>query len=382
MKLEDGLTRTVADQVSKVPVPPPDLAGIRRRGRARRRPRMVGMVAAVAMASYGAFLIGQAIDKPDGQEATQGQDLQPQRFDPVGSLNYAHGLRAFASPDEDGDLSLGGRLFAQEDMGYLDTDATATPHGLVFFDRAQQAHLLREDGTDATLAPAPTGSVEHFRASSKADARLPLVAFTQPGDDGVQVLLHDLDTGRTVDTAQVPCSESDCQDVVVDGLDDGLVFVRTSEGTYVWNPDASGDDNWTLLGEGMFRVADVRNHRILWAYAAPSPAPDSPVAAWNFTEGEIDAQLSFDGEHVLSWSRTLQPTTPDGTTITLAVEDAQWFTFDTDGSVLAAASRGQTGPTGVGVGIFYDCEIPSGTCTEIGTVTTQSGDPVFIGNDM
>lgn len=382
MKLEDELTRTITEQVGRVAVPSPDLAGIRRRGRARRRPRVVGVVAAVAIASSGVFLIGQALDGPVGQEATPSRDLQPQRFDPVGSLNYSHGLRAFASPDEDGVLSLGGRRFAQTDMGYLDTDATATPHGLVFFDRAQQAHLLREDGTDATLAPAPTGSVANFQPSSKADARLPLVAFTQPSDGGVRVLLHDLDAGRTIDAVQVSCFEADCQNVVVDGLDDGLVFVRTSNGTFVWNPDATGGDRWTLLGEGKFRVADVRNHRILWAYAAPSPAANGPVAGWSLTQGEIDSQLSFDGEHVLSWSHTLQPTTPDGTPITLAVRDATWFTFDTDGSVLAAARRATTGHAGVQVAVFYDCVIPSGTCHEIGTVTTQSGDPVFIGNDM
>jgi hypothetical protein len=245
----------------------------------------------------------------------------------------------------------------------------------VFFDQAWQAHLLRDDGTDVTLAPAPSVSFADFRASSKADARMPLVAFTQPGADEVQVVLHDLRAGRTVDTLSVRCSGSDCQDVVVDGLDGGLVFVRTPDGTYVWNPGATEDANWTLLGTGEFRVADVHNQRILWAYAPPSPASKSPVATWDRTEGPIDAQLSFDGGHVLNWSRTLRPTTPDVSPITLAVQDALWFTFDTDGSVLAAAVRKQRG-------VFYDCEIPSGICTHIGTVSAESGDPVFIGNDM
>jgi hypothetical protein len=375
MRLQDQLTEAIADQVSSVPVPPPDLTVVRRRGRARRRPRTAAVVAGVAAACCGAVLLGQAFDGAVVQQAVPGPNRDPQRFEPVGALDYSRGLRAFASPDPDGQLSLGGRLFPVRELGYLDTDASATPYGLVFFDQAWQAHLLREDGTDVPLAPAPSASFSDFRASSKADAQLPLVAFTQPDTDGVRVVLHDLRAGNTVDTLQVPCSGSDCQDVVVDGVDSGLVFVRTAEGTYVWDPAADGDASWTLLGAGEFRVADVRNQRILWASSPPSPAPNSPVAAWDLTEGAIDAQLSFDGGHVLYWSRTLQPTTPDGSAITLDVQDAQFFTFDTDGSVLAASSGGLKG-------VFYDCVIPSGSCTEIGTLTVTSGDPVFIGNDM
>ncbi len=333
----------------------------------------MGVVAAVAVASYGGLALVQAVSP-----ATQGsaQRSDPQRFAAVGRLDYAEGLRAFASPDEDGQLSLGGRFFPRKDMGYLDTDATATPYGLVFFDRGGQAHLLSEDGTDTTLAPAPTATGSRFRPSSKADAQLPLVAFTQPAEDGVEVVLHDLEARRTVDTLPVSCSDKDCLNVVVDGLDRGLVFVRTGDGTFVWDPDASGEARWTRLGEGKFRVADARNGRVMWAYAAPEPAPDSPVAGWDFTEGAIDAQLSFDGRHILYWSSKLEPTTPGDRAIQLEVKDAIWFTFDTDGSVLAAAN----GPKQQGV--FYDCEIPSGTCTEIGRVSTRGGDPMFIGDDM
>ena len=78
---------------------------------------------------------------------------QPEHFASIGRLDYSEGLRAFASPDANGEVSLGGRSFPIEDMGYLDTEATATQHGLVFFDEAGQAHLLAQDGTDRTLAP-------------------------------------------------------------------------------------------------------------------------------------------------------------------------------------------------------------------------------------
>ena len=58
------------------------------------------------------------------------------------------------------------------------------------------------------------------------------------------------------------------------------------------------------------------------------------------------------------------------------MKGAGWFTFDTDGSVLAAVGGGDQHST------VYDCQLPSGACERIGSVTTKSGDPMFIGNDM
>jgi hypothetical protein len=76
------------------------------------------------------------------------------------------------------------------------------------------------------------------------------------------------------------------------------------------------------------------------------------------------------------WSSTLKPTEAGGKSIRLDVKNAIWFTFDTDGSVLAATSgRGQRSPV-------FDCKVPSRACEQIGAVSTRSGDPIFIGNDM
>ena len=370
MRLEDQLTRTITERVAAVSPPMPDLSDVVTRGRGMRRRRT-----GAALVAVGVLAVGGAVALPEASELAA---PEPERFASVGPLDYSEGLRAFASPDADGEVSLGGRSFPIEDMGYLDTEATATQHGLVFFDGAAQAHLLAQDGTDQTLAPAPSEHDGSFRPSAKADARLPLVAFTQPDADGVTVRLHELDTGRTVDTTLVPCAGlfSSCEDVRVDGVDRGLVFVRTGDGTFVWDPGSRGQDRWTLLGDGDFRVADVRNGRVLWSGAAPTPARDSPVAQWEFTQGEIDAELSYDGRHILYWSSTLKPTEPGGRSIRLDVQDAIWFTFDTDGSVLAAANgRGQRSPV-------FDCKLPTGACEPIGSVSTKSGDPMFIGNDM
>jgi hypothetical protein len=376
MRLQDQLTRRITEQVTTVAQPVPALQEAVRRGRGIRRRRSLVTFALplAAAAVVSAVVIATA---RMGPQAPNPGHPSPEKFAPVGALDYSHGLRAFASPDEDGEVSIGGRSFPAQDKGYLDTDATATPFGLVFFDKAGQAHLLAQNGTDQTLAPAPTRQdPDNVRLSAKADARLPLVAFTQRGVDGVTVLLDNLDTGRTLDSIAVPCAGPECKEVRVEGLDRGLIFVRTGAGTFVWDPDARGHQRWTLLGTDAFRVADVRNRRVLWSDSPPTPAADSPVADWHFTRGEIDAQLSYDGRHILYWSSTLKPTDPGGHALRLKVKNANWFTFDTDGSVLAAVSGSDQRST------VYDCKLPSGDCERIGSVSTKSGDPMFIGNDM
>ena len=147
MRLEDQLARTISEHLATAPQPRPHLADAVRRGRGiRRRRRIVGLAAVAAVVVGGAIAVPRVSDV-----ATP----KPERFAPVGRLDYSKGLRAFASPDQDGKVSIGGRSFPNKDMGYLDTDATATPYGLVFFDKAMQPHLLARDGTDRPLAPAP-----------------------------------------------------------------------------------------------------------------------------------------------------------------------------------------------------------------------------------
>ena len=364
MRVEEQLKRTISERVSEVTAPSPDLGAVRRRGAGMRRRRMLGAGGALAAVVSVGLLAPALLSQPPQAEESA----------PIAGLDFSAGLRAFASPDPDGGISFGGRVFPRTDMGQLDTDATATPFGLVFFDSSARAHLLAEDGTDTVLA-APGDDAGDFRPAAKADAVLPLVAFTQPGDGHVEVVLYDLRAGGAVDVLEVACSGSECGEVTVEAVDRGLVFVRTAEGTYVWAPEAPEPSRWTQLGEGRFRVADVRNGRILWADAPPTPSVGSPVADWRFVPGAIDAQLSFDGKHILSWSRKLSPTAPDGAPVVLEDVGAIFFTFDTDGSVLAAT-------LGTEAHKYYDCELASGNCVLIGTLEGVSGDPMFIGSDM
>lgn len=370
MRLEEQLAEVIEERLTGLTPAVPAPAEVRRRGRALRRRRHLAALAGVAVLVGGASV---AVAELSGSGAESGVDTH--RIDPVGPLDYGDGLRAYASPDADGEVFLGGRSFPKKDMGFLDTDASATPYGMVFFDGTGRAHLLTESGEDRFLAPAPAEQVDGFRPSVQADAALPLVAFTQPHAGGVRVHLHDLETLSSVDTIDVPCSGEGCEGVRVDGLDRGLAFVRTPDGTFVWDRTARGARRWTLLGAGELRVASARNGRVLWSGARPVPAAGSPVATWSFTEGPVDAELSHDGRYVLYWSTELTPTEAGGRPVRLQAEGI-WLTFDTDGSVLVAGiGRGGRHP-------IHDCLVPSGVCERIGTLTASSGDPMFIGNDM
>lgn len=376
MSLEQQVLREVRDRLDRVRPPAGDLGAVVARGRAVRRRRTTG-VAVAALVCGGVVATGLGSGLGSGLTAPGPQELAP-----VGQLELEDGLRAFMSPDPDGEIWLGGRSFPARDVGYVDTDATATPYGMVFFDHAQQAHLLREDGKAVALAAAPDGSARGFHPSSKVDARLPLVAWTEAGDGQVTVRLYDLRAGETVDSLEVPCDGDEaCAGVKVDALDQGLVFVRTAAGTSVWDPAAEGEGRWTRLTGPDSRVADARGRRILYTGPAPRPAEGSPIdRSWSFTAGQIDAGLSFDGAHLLYWSTTLEPVAPGARAIRLdaPVGDLPWVTFDTDGSVLVAGGDPEDDLRSV----VYDCVLPSGSCERVGDISTASGDPIFVGNDM
>jgi hypothetical protein len=366
MSIEQQIRAAIDDHVDAAPAPRADLDAVRRRGRSVRRRRTTGVAAAVTALVVAGGGLAVALQDSAGRTGSE----EP---GPITGLDYSDGLRAFSSPDPGGDLWLGGKAMPRRERDYLDTDAVATSFGLVWFDPTDGATLLREDGTEEPLGTGPVTGLAGFRPSAKADVSRPWVAVTSAGEDVVTVHVYDDEAGRVVATLDVPCGDRSTCQVVVDGLDQGLVFLRRADGTVVWDVE---QDTVTPLGPPDLRVADVRNGRILWTGARPSPGPGSPVADWPLTKGQIDAELSHDGRHLLYWSPVLEPTEQGGERVRLDVEGAIWFTFDTDGSVLAASQgKGSTA-------VVHDCELPSGRCTEVGTIATRSGDPMFIGDDM
>ncbi len=240
----------------------------------------------------------------------------------------------------------------------------------MFYD-AGRPMLLDESGDFSPLYDGPADRAPAFHPTAKADGNEPVVTWATLRDGQATITAHDLAAGEDVGSVQLDCGR--CGDLVLDGIDHGVVFVRTRAGTRTWD---SSTGEWVDFAGPQTRVADVRNGVVLCDGPAPTDGGE-----WRLVSGAIDFQLTFDGEHVLSWSSTLEPTTPDGDPIVLEQGPVNgngfgWWTLDTDGSVLLA--------TGKDYGDFtvYDCLLPSGACEKVGTLQPTGGDPMFIGNDM
>jgi hypothetical protein len=359
-QLAERVARGLAQHLGAARVPAPDLGAVRSRGRAIRTRRRLATTG--ALAAVGVVAAGLAVTLP--WDGATGPDRQPVS---VGALDLSEGLRAYADPG--GVISLGGRELPAdvlEGIDGLDTDAAATPYGVVFFDRGRP-QLLGEDGTVEPLVDGLAAAPADFHPTAKADAVEPWVAWVVLEEDGAQLQVYDLERRRVVASDDVTCGAADCSDVVVDGIDSGTVFVRTSEATWMWSIE---EGTYVELAGPRTRVADVRNRVVLHS----GPAPTLPLSAWRYVKGAVDAQLSFDGRHVLSWSATLEPTGPGEPLVLDVPKGTIFYTFDTDGSVLAAT----LGPTAR----FFDCVLPSGRCQPIGELEVTGGDPMFMGDDM
>ena len=345
-----NLAELIHERLDAVDVPPADLAAVHRRGDRIRGRRAVGYATAGIAAVVAVGLVV-------GQLGGGGSDPRGHDIPPIGQLDFSEGLRAYAAPGEE--IHLGGRVFPAERLEFLDTDATATSYGVLYYD-AGRPRLLDESGTVVLLEPGAEKTDSH--PTAKADSQAPLVAYGVTLAGVPLVVVRDLATGEVIARHEVPT------DAVIDAIDDGVVFVRTGDGTFAWDSRVEAMEQ---LSGRKTRVADVRNGVLLY----DGPAPDGPAAAaYRLVPGGIDAQLTFDGGHILYWSNRLEST--DGGKPIVLDEEGGWFAVDTDGSILVAGvGRGFAHP-------MYDCEVPSGTCTELGPLDAKHGDPMFIGVDM
>ncbi len=359
----------IADVVDQVTPPPGDLTTVRARGhRIRRRRRGLAAAAATtAVVAVGA-VVGVVVATPDGAGKTDGGQV----LDPVGTLDLSAGLRAVGTPDG-AEIHLGGRTFSGGELpSDLDTDAVVTDAGVVFY-RDSSPYLLDAAGEFTQLDAAPRGGAD-VRPTAKADGAL--VAYGLPAEGGMEVVVHDLAADRELARRMVECDGAACGDLVIDALDDGAVFLRTSTGTVSWDYASDEIEPFTT---GATRVADVRNGVVL--YDGPQPA--TPAAKrYRLVRGAIDAQLTLDGRYVVSWSSRLRPTTPGDPVVVLDQPGAgvgyAFWAIDTDGSVLVAVPS----PRGATARVF-DCPVSDGPCdVVVDELDTMSGDPVFIGVDM
>ncbi|MFN8192481.1 MAG: hypothetical protein U0R78_19055 [Nocardioidaceae bacterium] len=359
------LERELSTHLDALPVPPGDLMAVLRRARTLRR-RRIGAVtaAAVLVAAVGGGAVTALRWHPDDAV----HDIAP-----LGTLDAEHGLRAYGDPGHT--IHLGGREVTDTgDFGWLDTDAVATPSGIVFFGSNGRALLLGLDGRTHTLGERPEASPsDDWHPSSAFDAQESWVAWTEPTDGGVRVVVFDLAGRREVNDLVVPCAEVDCDSVQVAGLDSGYAWVGTADGVRAWRIDSGG---WTVAAPAATRIADARNRVVL--YDERGPAPTALPDGWRAVAGPIDATLSFDGDYLLDWSSRLRPTSPGGRPLVLAQPpkpgDLAWWSFDTDGTVLVAV--------GYHPSVVYDCPLSTEPCERIGELADEGGDPMFIGQDM
>lgn len=369
--IRDGL----AQHLEATPPPPGDLTAVRRRGRRIRRRRAGGAVIVAAVAAV-AGSVAMSLDLTDLPSSTDPGGERPGAtyFGGTGTADLSHGLRAYAAPGAE--LHLAGREFPGEALDALDTDAVATPYGVVYNDGQGRPTLFAPDGRQVLLDGAPT--VPGFRSTIKGDATAPVIAYASLDDGVATVKVYDLQAREIVARAEAPCV-SGCDRLVVEAVDSGAVFLRLPDGVHLWR---YAEDDWSRVAGRETRIADVRNGVVLYDGAPPTALPPG----WRGFPGAIDSLLAYDGGHVLGWSSTLEPTSAGGEPIVLERGPADggglaWWAFDTDGSVLVAVAVVKDGMA-FGDNVVYDCEVPSGRCAKLGPLTTRHGDPMFIGVDM
>lgn len=361
------LRDALREQLDDVTVPRGDLDRVRREGtRLRRRRRVTSAAGGAAVAAAVAVGLAQLVVPGDSSTNDVVED-----YPAVGRLDFSEGLRAYADPGNE--IHLGGRTFDASRLDYLDTDATATPYGVVFYDRGRPM-LLPETGEVRALVDGPVEHSTEFHPTAKVDSAAPHVAWAVLRDGTATITVHDLATGDDVGALDVACGE--CEDLVIDALDGGVVVFRTGSGTRTWHV---GDALSFELAGPATRVVDLRNDTLL--YDGPAPVGTGPQR-YLMVPAPVDAQLTFDGRYVLSWSSVLQPVREGDEPVRLEEGPVQrgalgFWTIDTDGSVLVAAPDGRYPSYTV-----HDCEVPSGECTEVGPLKPTSGDPTFIGDDM
>jgi len=358
------LRTALAERLDTVEAPRGDLQAAVRVGTRRRRVRRGAVAAgtAGALAMVAVVVTGQLRDTVADHTVVDHPSL--------GQLDFSGGLRAYADPGHE--VHLGGRTFDASNLEWLDTDAAATPWGIVFYD-AGRPMLLGEDGETVSLVDGPVESRQGFHPTAKVDSIQPQVAYATLRDGGATITVRDMESGKDVGSLDVECGG--CGDLVIDGIDDGVVFFRDGNGTQAWSV---GDPDPVEFAPDA-QVVDVRNHVLLYDGQEPS----SELAdRYLLVRAPVDAQLTYDGDFVLYWSSRLEPTHEGEAPMVLEQGPTKRFalgfwTIDTDGSVLVAAPSGEYPDYTVN-----DCEVPSGACTEVGPLSPEGGDPMFIGNDM
>ena len=350
--------------ISQVVPPPPDLAGVHRRRRRSQVQRATAGLLVAASLVAGTFALAR--HTPDVVDRSDRFG-----FADKGPLDLDQGARAWAVDGKV--LHVGGNTYPWPSSIGLDTRAVATQHGLVFPDDRGRPQLLGADGQVTALDESPADAVPDLRSPIKVDPATSRIAYATSHDGRITVKVLALPSGDVVASTPLPCVGA-CKDVSVDAFDSDRVFVSTADGTTMWRVGEPSDTLVSFAAKGT-TVVDARN-KVLLYHGREAPRP---LDGWTYLEGATDDQLTLDGTHVLAWSSVLRST--DGSAPVRLEQGARgprgplsFWSLDSDGSVLVGTVARKY-PTFD----FYDCAVPSGSCTYLGR--EASGDPVFIGND-
>jgi len=360
------VVETLERKLADVEVPRFEVTEVRRTGRRRLGARIGGSVVAVlvAISAVSALAFGTG-EQPD--RAAVPDTLAP--------IYFGDGLRAVYNPNTRL-VHLGTQIFPLGDVRDLETSASVTPFGLVFFGPDQSMRLLPEDGRVRTMLAGPARP-DAFSPSVKYDAARGIVAWLTKGNDQVSLSVYEFGARpRLLGSYPVPCSGDECQSLSVAGVDQALVFVRGANGTRAIDPLIGQVAEWTPVIDG--GVTDVRNRVILSDEGEVGQLPAGFVEeGWRIVAAQgPESQLTFDGGLELSTSTTLAPTAVGGVPVSLGIPPAEGEVFlnlDSDGSILVARAEADTD-------VFWDCQV-TGECLELGRLEGAKGDPVFIGSD-
>jgi hypothetical protein len=362
MNLEDTLTRSLHDHLDPMSTPRVDLEAVRRAGERRRAATTAGeLLAATALVVGGVAL---ATASGDDDRVVQPAGLP--------AMDFNQGARAWYD-DARGELHLGGAAFDIGTVQGMDTQASATPWGVVWTEEDQSVRLLREDGSVEVLdLGVPDGRT--VDGNVKFDVDQPRVGWLTRTGEGTTLTVRSLEDSDTEVRVSVPCEGRQCQMLALGGIDHDRVLVRRLDADQTLVLDLTDPDaGWATI-DG-FRAADVRNRVVLGEGTPPDGTPLGPD--WRFVRAQgPESLLTFDGAHELYWGDTLRAT-DGGKPLRLEVplEGTQFVNLDSDGSVLVAVMTSERV-------VHHDCDTATAVCEEFDRVGPGSGDPVFLGNDM
>jgi hypothetical protein len=380
MRPEQAVRDALREHVGRATPPALDRSQLRRQGRALRHRRTATVLAAVL-----AVAVGSAAAVQLGSDRTEVADS-----DTVSSAAVrapTGGLRAFTVYDSESeqtvlhiaDSEASGELLVDSDV----TGATS-PYGLFDIRHDGVPYLISPDGDGVVLGASTDPDDTGYDASIAADPEQPYAAWSSRTDTGHRLHLYGLDAAQEVATADVPCRSGDSCDLEVVALAGGVVFVRTGDGTSVWNPDRG--DALAPFTDPTANVLDVGGYTLLLAGKpqpeSPVDSPDSPLAGgqWKVVwAGEDLDAVSADGRWLLGYgrdaTRTVSRVGADGSPILVdTVENSVNADFDTDSSLLTVQNRGG------GRYLLVDCAYPTGDCPELWRSEIGYA-PSLIGND-